>query len=239
MKTSLEDTHLAWLAAEVAKAGECSPVNKVLTTLRQSASNVNADRFASFETHMLTCAAPHTAGNAVFADRCNVRNLIRFLWDYMTPMAIPRFRNFFGTDQTAQLYNLTSNPTVAYSIVFDSPMRVRRSIVHPDGCRLVIYTVVVTSGESVVPCAHRKRQREAILLEHVVNHIDHLDPQNGVSLGSFAKWVANDVFGAGETGVTAYEEWREASRGRQIHEGVDALETEADGSVAELQSETG
>ena len=203
----IPEAECMWLLNEVAKTmrphGQVDCVVRSLTSLAQTSDHVETHLLDFFAGSLSLIGATHTHRRG-FTDACNTSNLVRFLWDYMTRANTPRFRAFFGTERTSQLHMFTSHPTFAFSIVFDSPKLIRQGIVHPDGCRLVIYTLVVPSGDTSVQWSHRKRQRCATAIDHVARHIDALSPFDGVSLKAFTKWVANGIFAAGATGMTLY-----------------------------------
>lgn len=151
------------------------------------------------------------ANKRIFTDDLNVSNLKRYLWDYMTSDSLIRNRSFqfFFNNQTAQVHQTTSQPIVGFSVLVDSPRLIRQGVVHPDGCRLLIYSLVLECATTSTQWVHRKRQR-ANMVHHVVECINAMEPVHGVSLRAFSKFVSMAVVD-GSPEIVAYADFRKST----------------------------
>lgn len=197
---------LTWLVRQVAET--CAlprfGMMDVLKALRNYKA-LETELFVEFDAlHSFFTVDP---SKRIFTDDLNVSNLKRYLWDYMT---VDSLRNhcfqFFFKSPTAQVHRTTAHPIVVFSVLIDSPRLIKEGVVHPDGCRLLIYSLVMEHASTPTQWAHRKRQR-ASMVGHVVEYINAMEPVNGVSLRAFSKFVSMAVVD-GSSEIVAYDDLR-------------------------------
>ena len=206
----MQELHLRWLATEVAKTTKSrddglSGVLRALRLLRKDL--VETDYLVAFESHLRTAECTHhvtLSAQRLFGDACNTQNLIRFLWDYMTTTNIPRFRDFFKAHQVAQLYTvIEEEPSIAYSVVFDSPSLFKQGQRPLDEGRVVLYTLVLPRASTRTQWSHLARSRSRTCFDRVFRHVD-AQIVDGVSLAGMRKFVARDVVEPGNREVLPY-----------------------------------
>lgn len=196
---------MAWLARQVADT--CALPRHGMTGLLKALRNNKALETTWFDEFEALYGFLY-ASKRIFTDDLNVSNLKRYLWDYMTSDSVIRNRcfQFFFNNQTAQVHQTTSHPTVAFSLLVDSPRLIQQGRLHPDGCRLLIYSLVLECATTSAQWAHRKRQR-ANMVDHVVEYINAMEPVYGVSLRAFSKFVSMAVVD-GTPEILTYEDFR-------------------------------
>ena len=84
-------------------------------------------------------------------------------------------------------------PQIAYSVIFDSPSEIKKGNVHPNGCRIILYTLVIGSSTSSSHWQLCRRQRNTRIRALVWAHVDKLTI-DGIHLGAMTKFVAQDIF---------------------------------------------
>lgn len=191
--------HVMWLAREAALAVKHGSLKmpKLLRCLDKQI-NLEHNLYNEFTASLRQAECMYhieKAHEQVYTDQCNTENLCRFLWDYMTEWNVPRFREFFNNDPTAQMYDFADG--YGYGIVFHSPK------LYTGPASLVIYSIVMPAAETSGQWMLRRRQQSSVL-KCVVNHIKTHLPMivKGINLGEMTMYVANNVFDDDAVGIS-------------------------------------